>query len=435
MTDQDVRDFFERLASFEPMPPYDPAPLVRRGRRRLVRNVAGGALVAMIAVAAFAGGASLLVRKDSTPTPAGPTGGTSIPTFSVGTPAPTSVPTAAPETPALTGNLVPNAGPFRRDGEVLEHACCRGAIAAVDPASGDTRMLLRPADPGVAAWSPDGTRLAFEIGCRINPSLPCMDGSEGAGFYLMNATGKPTRIASYSRSGLPYSPYDRHFAWSPDGSKIAFVLLGEGIYVASADGSNATAIGSPFDEFHGPPSWAPDGSALTYATEEGVFVVTSNGESTQLTDDGENPVWSPDGSRIAFSRSDAVFVVRPDGGDLKQIGDSNEFAWSPSGDRLVYQLEDALDPGFAEQLWVVRADGSDPTEIVDSSCCAGIAFDTLTWTPEGDGVAFLVSTASGLNKWHVAPADGSRDAAPLEELDEIDARTVRSWRPCLCTLD
>jgi Tol biopolymer transport system component len=349
---------------------------VHRARRRLIRNLAGGAVALTIAIAVVAGGASVLVRIDSTHTPAAPTGATSIPTTSIDSPTPTSAPSGAPETSALTWNLVPDAGALRRDGEVLEHACCNGAIAAVDPASGDRRMLLRPGGLGAAAWSPDGTRLAFEIGCSIfggatNPSVPCMDGSEDAGFSLMNATGKPTRIASYFRSGRPFSPYDRHFAWSPDGSKIALMLLGEGIYVANADGSNATLVGSPFDEFHGPPSWAPDGSALTYATEEGVFVVTSSGESTQLTDDGENPVWSPDGSRIAFSLSHAVFVVRPDGSDLKQIGDGYEFAWSPSGDRLVYHLEDRLDSGFAEQLWVVGADGSDPTEIVDSSGCGG----------------------------------------------------------------
>jgi Tol biopolymer transport system component len=228
-------------------------------------------------------------------------------------------------------------------------------------------------------------------------------------------------------------PYDRHFAWSPDGSKIAFALLGEGLYVANADGSNATLVGSSSDEFHGPLSWAPDGSAITYATDDGVFVVASTGgEATQLLDGGENPVWSPDGSAIAFSRSDAVFVVRPDGSDLRQVADGYEFAWSPSGDRLTYHLEDPLDPGFAEQLWVVGADGSNPIEIVDSACCAGIVDGSLTWAPDGDGVAFLVS--NGGEKWHVAAADGSQVEEPLEDLDVIDARTAASWLPCLCTI-
>ena len=309
MTDQDVRDFFERLAAIEPMPAYDPAPLVRRGRRRLARNLAGGALAATIAVGAVLGGTSFLLSKGSAPAPAAPTGATSAPT------------TAPPSEPAtsdvLTGNLVPDAGPFRRGDEVLERVCCDGAIAAVDPATGETRLLVEPADLGEAAWSPDGTRLAFEISCGLsggninNPGVPCSGaGSEEAGLYVMNATEEPTLIASYYRTGRSHMPYDRHFAWSPDGSKIAFAVLGAGLYVADADGSNATLVGSPSDAFHGPPSWAPDGSAITYATDDGVFVVASTGgEAPQLTDDGKDPVWSPDGSRIAFTRADAVFVA------------------------------------------------------------------------------------------------------------------------------
>jgi dipeptidyl aminopeptidase/acylaminoacyl peptidase len=441
MTDhQDVRDFLERLATLEPMPPVDPVPLVRRGHRRLVWNITGTALLVVAVAGAVIGGASLL-RTSASSTPASPTGATAGPS-----PAPSAEPSTAtdatsggPGTSALlTGNRVPDAGPFRRDGEVLEYVCCNGGIGAVDPASGETRTLAEPSDLGVAAWSPDGTRLAFEVSCGIsvrgaNPGTPCTDGSEDAGLYLMNATDEPTLIASYHASGHIYMPFDRHFAWSPDGSEIAFELLGDGLYVADADGSNARRVGPSPDSFLGTPSWAPDGSAITYATDDGVFVVHSTGGgATQVADDGDDAVWSPEGSRIALTRRDGIFVVRPDGTELTRVGHGYEFAWSPSGDRLVYHLETPLDPGFSEQLWVVAADGSNPTEIVDSPCCAGIVDGSLTWAPDGGRVGFLVS--HGADKWHVAAADGSQAAVAPQDLDAIDARTAESWLPCLCAM-
>jgi Tol biopolymer transport system component len=57
---------------------------------------------------------------------------------------------------------------------------------------------------------------------------------------------------------------DRAPAWSPDGTKIAFVRRGD-IFVMDADGSNPTN--------------------LTYSQSM----------------DNQGPAWSPDGTRIAFS--------------------------------------------------------------------------------------------------------------------------------------
>jgi hypothetical protein len=56
MTDQDVRDFLERMAAEEPIPFFDAAPLTRRARYRAARTVVVGAVGVAAAIALlFAG--------------------------------------------------------------------------------------------------------------------------------------------------------------------------------------------------------------------------------------------------------------------------------------------------------------------------------------------------------------------------------------------
>ncbi|HET8525805.1 MAG TPA: hypothetical protein VFM81_04135 [Actinomycetota bacterium] len=415
MTDQDVREFFERLAVLEPFPEFDPAPLVRRGHRRLAGKLAGGALVLAAVVAALAGGASLL--RTAPGTPAAPTGTTS-------------------------GGL-PQLAPFRIGGEVLQHECCDGALEAVDPDTGQGRHLL-DAPIGQAAWSPDGTRLAYDVSCSFGGgggantqrSTPCGDdASRPAGLYVTDTTGERTLVASYYGSGHYYQPYIRLFAWSPDASKLAFIVLGDGLYVARADGSDASRLATVEDSWS-PPSWSPDGSAIAYQSDGGVSVVsTDGGAPTTIATDGSAPVWSPDAASIAFGTQNGIFVVRPDGSDLAKVGDGYEFAWSPTGDRLVYHIERGSAGGFEEELWVVGPDGSNPTAIVRSDCCAGIVDGTLTWSRDGERVAFQASERHDQREpWRTVAGDGSEADRSIPNLQETDFTQLLSWRSCLCTM-
>jgi Tol biopolymer transport system component len=413
MTDQDVREFFERLAVLEPIPEFDAEPLVRRGHRRLAQKLAGGALAVAAIVAALVGGASLLRTAPSTP--AAPTGTTS-------------------------GEL-PQLAPFRIGGEVLQHECCDGALEAVDPDTGQGRHLL-DAEIGQAAWSPDGTRLAYDVPCSMvgggganqQRFAPCSDAaSRSAGLHVTDASGERTLVASYSGSGQYYQPYVRLFAWSSDGTRLAYILLGDGLYVARADGSQPTRLAS-VGESWAPPSWSPDGSTIAYEADGAVSVVPAGGgQSTTLATEGRAPVWSPDGTTVAFGTQSAIFVVSPDGSDLTQVGDGYEFAWSPTGDRLMYHVENPVSGGFLEQLWVVDSDGSNPIAIVRSDCCAGIVDGTLTWSNGGQRVAFQASQGNG-DPWRTVAPDGSEVDRSIEDLPDLGLTQVLSWRPCLCTM-
>jgi TolB protein len=77
------------------------------------------------------------------------------------------------------------------------------------PSSGGmaTRLTSDPGRERNPAWSPDGTRIAYEDGEEI---------------WVIDSTGEnPTRVTFF---GSAYAPFAR-ITWSPDGSAIAFSIV------------------------------------------------------------------------------------------------------------------------------------------------------------------------------------------------------------------
>jgi Tol biopolymer transport system component len=98
----------------------------------------------------------------------------------------------------------------------------------------------------------------------------------------MNADG--TNVARLTN----HAAFDQQPAWSPDGSKIAFVSQRDGnseIYVMHADGSNQTRLTD--DDAN--PAWSPDGRKIAFASNRGendnwdIYVMPADGS------DGDNP--------------------------------------------------------------------------------------------------------------------------------------------------
>ena len=112
-----------------------------------------------------------------------------------------------------------------------------------------------------------------------------------------------TRIASDTSSGTDA-------AFSPDGSRIAYVTLRDGnaeIYVMNADGTGATRVTND-PQADGRPAFAPDGHTIVFhsartAGKQQIWSVGADGTGlTQLTRDSLNfaPTVSPDGQTIAY---------------------------------------------------------------------------------------------------------------------------------------
>jgi TolB protein len=137
--------------------------------------------------------------------------------------------------------------------------------------------------------------------------------------------------------------------------KIAWVRDGN-IWLMNADGSGATQLTSSPDDApvsYSHPAWSPDGSKLAYvaiddAGAPAIFVSGADGKNAKkIADGGADPAWSPDGTQVAYSNDDgdntAIFVVSSSGGAATKLcsaaGFLNQPAWSPDGKQLAYRRE------------------------------------------------------------------------------------------------
>jgi dipeptidyl aminopeptidase/acylaminoacyl peptidase len=139
------------------------------------------------------------------------------------------------------------------------------------------------------AWSPDSRKLAFSINCDVDflrEGIPCKSGKNGTtALYTIERDGSHLqRLVAVPRNFAP-RPEIWGDAWSPDGRRIAYILLtstndccGDFLYTIDAAGGKPQLVAKgragPAYEL-GPPSWAPNGRWIAYGDCK-VPPITSN---------------------------------------------------------------------------------------------------------------------------------------------------------------
>jgi Tol biopolymer transport system component len=250
-----------------------------------------------------------------------------------------------------------------------------GSVFLIDPTTGSrSRLTVCPECEPIDSledlrWSPDGGKISYTT-CRRG----CAYGHVGV-FDL--ATTTTSRIATCKRSAEGSAVCDGRLERSPDGSRIA---LGgyEGLVLVDPDGSNRMTLADFGDDrgWVGRPAWSPDGRTIAFSVQ--FFGATQAMSRLYLVDaDGSN-------LRIILERPGHVGMRDP--------------KWSPDGSRLAYMATVPLKPaGGIPQVWIVDADGSDPSKLfVAGACCVGYGTG-LTWAPDGTEIAFVGRPPRGRN--------------------------------------
>jgi hypothetical protein len=294
--------------------------------------------------------------------------------------------------------------------------------------SGQTQVMTTDGNVGGSSWSPDGSQIAYN------------DDTNGTNeiYTVAVGTGVVTGpLTTATTDGANTNPH-----WSPDGSKILFVSNrcdvggldeppacggGESVFLMNADGTNQQNL-TEAPIFDADPAWSPDGSKIAFVRDLGgqnFNVFTANPDGTnqvQLTfgsapSRNSFPNW---GTQVAgggqLSGSSDQSVVKPVG--LTAAGDSDWAFWgnNSAGGNLP---PSALTPSETKasggrqisDLSIVNGDGT-PTRGFGGFPDSTLPFN-FDWTdgaPDATGTAALGGIAApklGQGLSFTVPADTS----------------------------
>jgi len=279
------------------------------------------------------------------------------------------------------------------------------------------------------AWSPDATQIAFTADRRF-AGIPEL--------YVVNVDdGLPRLVASAIGNRDSGSLGVQEFAWSPDGTTLAYLADEDRpgvpeLFTVPASGGLSAKVGnliipnSSVQEF----LWSPASDRIAFVADRTIlglrelYVAPAQGGdllkvSGPIVTGGsvlKGIRWSRDASLIAFrAEADvpgivAVYVVSPDGGPVVKVSGSQlpdvaiyeDLAWSPASTLLAARMDDSIKDNV--ELLVFDPIGQ-ASPVTPQPLLLDREVTAFTWSADGSRLAYVANQdRPGVRELFVTPA-------------------------------
>ncbi|MDY0387489.1 MAG: hypothetical protein RBT65_10255 [Methanolobus sp.] len=282
-------------------------------------------------------------------------------------------------------------------------------------------------------WSPDGECIVYSSGTAKSP--------DNMSVYLINedGTAKETLTLANESGVFFFDP------WSPEGDLLLYISNLTGNYelwtmYPNGSGKRKLTEGAFLENyllgFRGwEAAWSPDGSKIAYVSassengkvwdivesedetrqrllnssnickESDIWVINSDGtENIKLTDSRGpylEPQWQPGGDRIAYVSNNpenkGIWIIESDGSRKSRIlkGNVYDIAWSPNGSEIAYVK---TDQNQTTALWVTNVNGSKQRKISNDSGYFKV-YSFPAWSPDGEKIVFNYGNIGEYGLW------------------------------------
>jgi dipeptidyl aminopeptidase/acylaminoacyl peptidase len=298
-------------------------------------------------------------------------------------------------------------------------------LTPLDGSSPPRRLTSGERHDSAPRWSPDGTRLAFvsSRGAEKSPAQLYLLSREGGEAAKLTDLDEDVSAVAWSPDGerLAFAARVRDDAYDEEDdsrreprrfTRLQYKLDNVGwtgdrrehLFVVRADGSEPPRQLTSGDYEHSAPAWSPDGTRLAFVSQldddwdlllaADLYVASVDGEwaPRKLTESKgavDRPVWSPDGEQIAFLYTPGTYdwpwhgqvtVVPADGGEMRILTASLDRQCRPhpevreplcDGRRICFAVEDH----GRVHVYCVDGDGSAEPKLLVGGDCVVTGFD------------------------------------------------------------
>lgn len=172
-----------------------------------------------------------------------------------------------------------------------------------DDGSPVRNLTNSPFFDGSPRWSPDGKQIAFRRRLSMQKHVPKQ-------LFLMNADGSNVRQLTH-----PPESAGPNFTWAPDGKRIAFVSVKTGnpeINVLDIANGTVKQLTASKVAMSVDPNWSPDGKRIVYryghhVLGEGIYMMSADGRNQKPLVRPKlgallrfSPAWAPDSQRVLY---------------------------------------------------------------------------------------------------------------------------------------